>query len=286
MSEILVIGDVIVDAYITGTATRISPEAPVPIVNFQNLDYRPGGAANVAENIRTMEGSVTLIGVLGKDTPPGVEFAGGLFVTDFTRTTTVKTRIVANGQQMIRIDTESREPINSDVAETLLHLFETKIQEASIVVISDYNKGVITHQTAPAIISIAKRHKAKIIVDPKKNDFTVYDGATVITPNREEWRRAWVDNVSTDTAILVTLGADGMELHHRGHIMKIPARAREVIDVTGAGDTVVAALAVYLAEHPACKLTDAASFANLAAAVVVGKHGTATATLAEIEALA
>lgn len=276
---ILVIGDVIVDEYIHGRVTRISPEAPVPVIDFTFREFRPGGAANVAANVSSLGEPATLVGVVGKDFPLDRSSEWYLF-QDAERPTTLKTRVVANGQQIVRVDIENRHPISGATERDVLEFISITMAYSKLVVLSDYAKGVVTERVARHTIHQARQYGIPVIVDPKQEDFGIYEGATLLTPNRMEFARS--TNHSIDATILVTLGEEGMELHHKGDIAHIPAEPIEVVDVTGAGDTVVAALAVFIARNPQASIREAAQFASYAASVAVSRQGTATVTLQDI----
>ena len=293
-ARVLVVGDAMLDRYWFGAVERISPEAPVPVVrvNANKHQERLGGAANVAWNVKALGAHARLLTAIGDDehghrleallATSGIE---SLFKRDPRLTTTVKLRVIGRSQQLLRVDFEE-EP-DHEVLEDMRAPYESALAGADAVLFSDYGKGGLTH--IPTMISDARTARRPVLVDPKGNDWSRYRGATVITPNRTElaqvigaWtseaqlrERAQALRTSLDLdALLVTRSEDGMSLFDdAGHLL-IPAEAREVFDVTGAGDTVIATLAVMLASGLAVR--DAMPVANRAAGIVVGKFGTAT----------
>jgi rfaE bifunctional protein kinase chain/domain len=294
--SILVVGDVMLDAYVSGDASRISPEAPVPVVAVLNRRYLPGGAANVAANIRAMGSRVTLAGVTGSD-EAGLRLGSKLdeagicrvLVEDPGRVTTVKTRITAGGQQIVRFDEETTSPLSPAIADELKSRCRDAMRLAGACVISDYAKGVLGESFCRWLISEAAGYNKPVVVDPKSRDFGRYRGATVITPNLKETGAAAGDPVHnsnelnraagqlleaiTPSALLVTRGGEGMSLFEQGRdAWQLPALAVEVSDVTGAGDTVAGMLAIALALG--FPLREAAGFANLAAGLAVRHPGT------------
>ena len=302
--QLLVLGDIMVDEYIWGGVSRLSPEAPVPVVEVEAESFRPGGAGNVAANIRSLGGRAILVGVVGNDPPAerlvdqleaiGIKSDG--VVVDRTRPTTIKTRVVAGSQQIVRFDRESVLDLSKEAAERLLELATERLEDADALLISDYAKGVISKRLARQVLSLARRRKKITIVDPKVHHLHLYKGATVVTPNHHEAAafarfrmREEQDPESVGrelqrklevSAVLVTRGEQGMSLFEDGRVTHIPAVAKEVYDVTGAGDTVVAALGLALTSGASLK--EAAVIANHAAGVVVGKAGTATASRQEL----
>jgi D-beta-D-heptose 7-phosphate kinase/D-beta-D-heptose 1-phosphate adenosyltransferase len=302
--NILVAGDVMLDEYVYGEATRISPEAPVPVVAVSGRRYRLGGAANVAANIRSMGARVTLAGVVGMDAARlrlGRELEsagiGSALVEDRTRTTTLKTRITAGDQQIVRFDEEDTGPLAEAVSEELRRVCSEALLSADGCVISDYAKGVVDESFCQWLIAEALKAGKPVIVDPKSRDFARYRGATAITPNLKETAAAAGapvhDSAALERAIprllesigpsalLVTKGGDGMSLFEQGKgAWHVPATAVEVADVTGAGDTVAAILAIALALG--FPLRDAAGFANIAAGLAVRHPGTWAVQPAEL----
>jgi len=297
-ATVLVIGDLVADHYIWGKVERISPEAPVPIVDVQRESYMLGGAGNVANNILSLEGKARICGVVGHDEMgrwithalgvQGMDISG--MIVEEARPTTKKTRVVAHSQHVVRFDHEQRGEISARSQERILEYVRTHLNQTGALVISDYAKGVVTRPLVKGVLELAKENNIPVVVDPKMKHFDYYTGATIITPNTaeasiasgitiqndESLRRAgeMLLNQSGSTAILITRGEHGMSLFERGKgVMDIPAVAREVYDVTGAGDTVVGALALSLASKAA--FSEAATIANYAAGIVVGIVGTA-----------
>jgi rfaE bifunctional protein kinase chain/domain len=298
------VGDVMLDEYVWGHVSRISPEAPVPVVDVQGRSHVPGGAANVAAGVVALGGSAVLGGVAGADEPVarlqealreiGVGADGILQIQG--RTTTTKTRVIAHNQQVVRTDFEQRQPLADGDERRLLDWAGTALAEADVLVLSDYAKGVLTPSVTRGLVDAAGARSLPVVVDPKGVDYAKYRGATVLTPNVHDAERAAAYHVESyddllevarrlgetlpGTALLITRGAEGMTLVSDGRPVDIAAEARDVYDVTGAGDTVVATLAVALARGMA--LEDAVRLANAAAGIVVGKVGTATVTLDEL----
>ncbi len=304
-ARVLVLGDVLLDRFIYGSVERISPEAPVPVMTIERTAAMAGGAANVARNVATLGGQTTLIGVVGEDGAAAElrEQLGALptvrpeLVADAGRPTTLKTRHIADRQQILRTDVESRAPLAAPVAEALLQRFRAALADSDIVVLSDYAKGVLGEEICAAAIGAARAASRPVIVDPKSRSLQKYQGATLLTPNRHELQAACGRDCSTDEAVVagarsilaagicstlvVTRGQEGMSIIPReGDAVHLRTTAREVFDVSGAGDTAVAAIALGLA-HGA-PVTDVVRLANMAAAIVVGKRGTATVTAGEI----
>lgn len=306
-NRVVIIGDVMLDEYLWGEVQRISPEAPVPIVEVHRRSHVPGGAANVAANVVSLGGQVVLGGVLGHDSQASLLRSaleergvgvGGL-ITDDQRPTTVKTRIVASSQQVVRVDSERRDALQIELENRLLQWAEAQLDACAVCILSDYAKGVVSPRLAEHVISMARQANKPVIVDPKGTDYAKYRGATVLTPNIQEAERALhvkIDGNSDvleagrrllqllhGSALLITRGAQGMSLFLApDQIVHIPAAARTVFDVTGAGDTVVSTLAIALAAE--LSLEDAAHLANKAGGIVVGKVGTTTVTLDELMA--
>lgn len=303
--NILVIGDVMLDHYLWGKCERISPEAPVQVVDIQKESTVLGGAGNVVNNLLSLGANVGVLSVVGQDENAEelvrmLEISGadvGGIVREVGRKTGKKSRVIASHQHVVRYDSESKEPISQTSIETLVSHYEKMLPHVDLVLLSDYGKGVLTHALTCHVIALARAKSKLILVDPKGDDYRKYAGATLVTPNKKEaslaTKIAIVDDESLQKAgmslkerlnleyAVITLSEDGMALFGET-FMKMPTVAREVYDVTGAGDTVLAALGYALA----CDLSiqEAASFANKAAAVVVGKLGSATATFDEIEA--
>ena len=304
--NILVIGDIILDEYIWGKATRLSPEAPVPVLDVKKHSYILGGAANVANNIAALKGKITLCGIIGDDiygkeltdilNKTGID--SSCLILDTERPTTVKTRLIAhNHQQLARVDREQRTPIDKSNEEKIATIVLKKIDSVDLIVLSDYAKGVLTHSLCKNIIKIAQNYKKPVLVDPKGLDFTKYAGATIITPNRHEAETATKSPMDTSPEklanalyetlnienILITLGEDGILLYNEGgEITRIPAVTSEVYDVTGAGDSLLSALALSI---PASGNNLEASIAlgNYSAGVAVRKIGTTTVSPDELK---
>ncbi len=296
--HILVVGDSMLDRYWFGDAHRISPEAPVPIVRIQRCDERLGGAANVALNIRSLGINVSLMTVIGNDEPGHIlanllEKAGieAMLHVDASLSTTVKLRIIARQQQVLRADFENHP--NNEVLAALLGDYETTIANVDAVILSDYGKGGLDH--IKQMISEARRHRKPVLIDPKGDDYERYRGATVITPNRAElalvvgsWKseeelRVKAQNLRAHLeldALLLTRSEEGMTLYTADGELTVPAQAREVFDVSGAGDTVIAVMASMLAAG--LSLQEAVQIANRAGGIVVGKLGTASVSYAEL----
>lgn len=295
--RILVAGDCMVDAYVTGTAVRISPEAPVPVVEVAERRSVVGGAANVAANARGMGATVRLAGVTGVDESGAwlraelarLEIGIEALIEDDTRVTTAKTRVTAGGQQIVRFDEESRLPLSARMASQLLRKCEHILDEVDAIVISDYAKGVAAESFCRWVIERSAKRGVPVVVDPKSRDLSRYKGARIVTPNLKETATAAGESIQTEedlaraaaillekitpSALLVTRGADGMSLFEPGREeVHLPVLVNEVADVTGAGDTVVATLA--LALGAGFELREAAAMANIAAGVAVGHHGT------------
>ena len=303
--KILVLGDVMLDEYIWGEVERISPEAPVPVVLAQRVSAIPGGAANVAMNVSSLGGKAYLIGVIGDDqegqqlnqlfSDNGIVTEG--LIADPGRPTTVKTRIIAHAQQVVRVDREERVPLSDPFTRNILETVDGIIGKMDAILISDYDKGVVTPKIAGEVISKAKIHGKLVSVDPKGVDYSKYRGATVITPNQHEAEVASGKAITSEETLtragqvllnqlntqymLITRGDRGMSLFQRdGKVTHIQAIAREVHDVTGAGDTVVATLTLAMAAG--AEIEEAARLANYAAGIVVGKVGTAVPTTEEL----
>jgi rfaE bifunctional protein kinase chain/domain len=297
-ARVLVVGDVMLDRYWFGDVSRISPEAPVPIVHVQKTEERPGGAANVARNIASLGGQATLLSVVGDDEPGRIltklleqDRVATHFHKDATLPTTVKLRVIGRQQQLMRIDFET--PPSREVLEDKLGDFESMVDAHDVVILSDYGKGGLTHVTK--MIDAAKRHGKRILIDPKGDDYSKYRGATLLTPNRSEFREVmgrWRDDADLAQraeklrddlsleALLVTRSEEGMSLFTASDVLHEPTQAREVFDVSGAGDTVIATIGLMLAAG--ADVSTSVRIANRAAGVVVGKLGTATVSRAEL----
>lgn len=295
--KVLVVGDVMLDRYWFGDVTRISPEAPVPIAKIDKIEDRPGGAANVARNIASLGGNVTLLSVVGTDEASVTlekllqkDSVHTIFKRDQTINTIVKLRVLAKNQQLIRIDFE--EAPSHEILADVLDTYEEMIEDCEVVILSDYGKGGLDHATK--MIEIARKYNKKILVDPKGSDYSKYKGSTIITPNRSEMRDAvgaWTNNAELQSKaeeliknyaleyLLVTRSEEGMTLF-ADTAYSYPTFAQEVYDVSGAGDTVIATLGLMLANG--ADIRDAVQIANFAAGIVVAKLGTATVTKQEL----
>ena len=296
-SRVLVIGDLMLDHYLWGTVQRISPEAPVPVVNVTSESVRLGGAANVVHNVVTLGGRATVCGVVGEDEAGrrlleelarlGVD-SSGIGIEE--RPTIRKTRVIAHNQQVVRFDQESKTGISLKSQRKILDFVSRRSPETDVVVLSDYAKGVIGPELVGEILSIARRQELPVIVDPKVQHMDLYRGVTIITPNHLEASQASGIEIDGEeslraagrallkrlevTAVLVTRGEQGMSLFEANdRLTHIPTVAKQVYDVTGAGDTVVSTLALCIAAG--ANLGDAARVANHAAGIVVGMIGTA-----------
>lgn len=298
-ARVLVVGDAMLDRYWYGGVERISPEAPVPVVAVTGVEERPGGAANVASNVTALGAHCTLMAVTGDDADADclatmLESKGiqTRLLRDKLVNTTVKLRVISQQQQLIRIDFEA--PTSKDARNKMLNGYLSRLNEFDVVILSDYGKGGLGD--IQEMIHAAREKNVPLVIDPKGDDYEPYKGATLITPNRKEFERVagryqdedelvdkargLVERLELE-AILVTRSEEGMSLISRsGNVVHMPARAREVFDVTGAGDTVIATIAAAYAAggEPA----DALHLANIAAGIVVGKLGSATATPEEI----
>ncbi|RDV29177.1 bifunctional D-glycero-beta-D-manno-heptose-7-phosphate kinase/D-glycero-beta-D-manno-heptose 1-phosphate adenylyltransferase HldE [Alteromonas aestuariivivens] len=298
-AKILIVGDLMLDRYWSGGTGRISPEAPVPVVNIRESEDRPGGAANVAINVATLGASVRLMGLCGRDENAEIlksRLASFDIDCDFFaiegQDTITKLRVMSRNQQLLRLDFEKS--FADDDKSALYSAFETAVQEADLVVLSDYNKGCLSDPQV--LIQLARQHGKPILVDPKGSSFDKYRQATLITPNMAELAGVMGEAGDEQTliaqaeacrdalelpALLLTRSEQGMTLFESGkEAFHLPAKAKEVYDVTGAGDTVVSTLAVCMATGVA--LSDACVLANLAASVVVGKLGTSTVSTTEL----
>lgn len=303
--KVMVIGDLMLDEFLWGRARRIAPEAPVPVVEIERESLHLGGAGNVAANLSALGAEPIIVGVYGYDSAGErlrAEFAeAGIttsaLVVDETRPTTVKTRIIAHSQHVVRADREKKHLVSGKVERQLINNFLDLLGEVHAVIVSDYEKGVVTPALLKAILPAAAERQIPVCIDPKLKNFEFYRPATIVTPNHHEAEsaarqiidspqslaeagaklRAMLDGAS----ILITRGEEGMTLFEGdGEVTHVPTLAREVFDVTGAGDTVVATLALALAGG--ASTVEAAILANYAAGVVVGKVGTATAMPEEI----
>ena len=302
---VLVVGDVMVDHYVSGRVSRVSDEAPVPIVQVTDERWTPGGAANVAANIAALGGRAMLAGVTGADAAAStlaglVGAMGGAveahLVADASRPTTLKTRYMGGQHQMVRVDREMAAAISRTAEDRLVDLVAELAEECAVIMVSDYAKGVLSDRVLAAVIEHGARAGVPVVVDPKRADWSAYRGAAMITPNRKELALAARATCGTDAeclaaaetviaatgaAILLTRSEQGMSLFRAGQKpVHLSAKAREVFDVSGAGDTVAATIALGMASGHPPELS--MQIANVAAGIVVGKRGTATATPEEI----
>lgn len=302
--RVLVVGDVMLDEFVWGKVARISPEAPVPVVEVTRESCHLGGACNVASNVRDLEGRPLVVGIVGRDAAAakvrqaladsGIE--DGL-VEDAARPTTVKTRIIAHHQQVVRADREQADDISGPLQDAVLARIRSALPDCRALVLSDYQKGVLTPRLMKALLALAHRAGVPVLVDPKLRHFALYKRVAVITPNQLEAEQASGLRIRSDQdleragrsilktlgcgAVLITRGEHGMSLFPKdAGTVHIPTTAREIYDVTGAGDTVIATLGLALAAG--ASLTQGAVLANYAAGVVVGKLGTATASPREV----
>ncbi|HST50508.1 MAG TPA: D-glycero-beta-D-manno-heptose-7-phosphate kinase [Pyrinomonadaceae bacterium] len=307
--RVVVFGDVMLDEFVWGDVTRISPEAPVPVVDIRRESAHLGGAANVLANLRALGAQAAVVGVVGSDRAgervraelreAGAMEADDALVVDVSRPTTVKTRIIAHSQLVVRADRERRTPVDGPTEERIVAALRRLLRGAHALVVSDYDKGAVTPRVLDEVLSLAEIAGVPALVDPKIRNFDSYRPATLVTPNHHEALRVTNSEDDTDEgmtraarairerlgcrSVLITRGERGMMmLDEDGEPVFVPTAAREVFDVTGAGDTVIATLAAALAAGAA--LVEAATLANHAAGIVVGKVGTATATADELVA--
>ena len=306
--KVLIVGDVMLDRYWWGSVSRISPEAPVPVVNLEKTSLVAGGAANVAANVAGLGASPYLVGVVGDDSEadffPEIlnsnNISSDFLVKTAARRTTVKTRIIAHSQQIVRLDQESKMNLTVEQEEKVWAVIENLLDEMQIIIVSDYGKGVVGENIASRLITTGKLKGKKIIIDPKGKNYQKYQGATMLTPNRfeaaevfhledheprtiENAGKRMIDEFSLD-AMLITQGEAGMTLvNDKNETYHLPVTARKVYDVTGAGDTVIACLAT--AVGAGANYLEAAKFANVAAGLVVEQIGTTAITLPMLETI-
>tara|TARA_Y100000296_G_scaffold87245_1_gene131416 strand:- start:458292 stop:459863 length:1572 start_codon:yes stop_codon:yes gene_type:complete len=312
-AQILVVGDIMLDRYFYGKVSRISPEAPVPVLHVARQGRMLGGAGNVIRNLDGLKVKTHLIGIIGDDSEGSIvttmldslqhvcDPADGLLISD--RPTTVKSRFVASNQQLLRVDEENKRYINADEEDRILAKIKSHITDCQVIILSDYDKGVLTPKLIREVIDLANAHGVKTLVDPKGNDYSIYSGAYAVTPNRDELSKA-TNNAATiedgevvnaankliETSgiqnVVATRSEDGMTIvqgrgkDHAQRPVHIPTEALEVFDVSGAGDTVIATIAAALAAG--ADLVEAARIANIAGGVVVAKTGTAPIRAEEI----
>lgn len=302
--KILVIGDIILDKYIQGKVERISPEAPVPVILFQKESCLLGGASNVARNISSFGGNVTLIGRIGNDKDGELiikkcnenKIDSNQLLIDHNLPTTTKTRYVNKGQQLFRLDKEELLLINEDQEDQVIEFLNSGLEQIEVVILSDYNKGFLTLSLTKKIIKVCNQSGIKVLIDPKKKDFKSYKGAFLLTPNEKEAENSTgvkiVDEVSLlqcfeklvnqtgNPLQLITRSEKGMSLYNKGQITNFKAHAKEVFDITGAGDTVIAAIAYKLSLG--CNVLESVRFSNYAGSVVVGKFGSSVTNEKEV----
>lgn len=299
--HILVVGDMMLDHFIWGDVNRISPEAPVPVVDVLRESFLVGGAGNVANNIVSLGAKASVIGIIGRDQNASELLrlfnekninTEGLFVDD--RPTTIKTRVIANHQQVVRFDREGREYINQSIFNKISRYLKSNIDSYDAIIVSDYKKGVVDRRLIKLLLNLSHRHF--IAVDPKVGHFPFYKGVSLITPNKKEAAQGSNINITDQSsleaagqrlkkslqckAVLITTGESGMSLFTDKSIDHIPTMARVVYDVTGAGDTVISVFT--LAYISGAAMQDAATISNHAAGIVVGKLGTATVSIDDI----
>jgi rfaE bifunctional protein kinase chain/domain len=303
--SILVVGDLMIDHYIWGSATRLSPEAPVPIVNVKNESTTLGGAGNVVQNLVALGALVTVAGVIGDDNAAvqlieileneGVKT--DTIIKDKNRVTTVKTRVLAGSHQLVRVDREITDSLPATTEDELIDKLTTVIDQTDIIIFSDYNKGLFSLSLTQRLIKIASEHNKKVVIDPKGLNYEKYKGAFIIKPNRKELAEAAkAEKIKTtsdlqDAAqiiltqtnadyLIVTLSEEGMAIITTKGAKLLPVKATEVFDVTGAGDTVIATIAYFIAAG--LSVEEACELANHAAAIVIRHIGSATTTVEEI----
>lgn len=301
--NILVVGDLMIDHYLWGECQRISPEAPVPVVNIERENSVLGGGGNVVNNLYALGAKVDVMSVIGADEIAhelhtllaDIKLSSQYLIVEKTRITSKKSRLIASNQQVIRFDQESKKDISQQSAQNLIHTFSTIVNQYDVILLSDYDKGVLSVDLTQSLINIANENGKKVLIDPKGTNYAKYRGAYLLTPNKKEASEAIGININDEKTLslaikklkndcqlavsLITLSAQGVAIYDK-NLRIHQAYAREVFDVTGAGDTILASLGFALAQQ--YSIDDAVQFANLAAGVVVGKIGSATATLNEI----
>jgi rfaE bifunctional protein kinase chain/domain len=303
--SILVIGDLMIDHYIIGDATRLSPEAPVPVVNVKKEFITPGGAANVGQNLLALGAKVTLGGVTGDDTDATkltevLELEGinaNAIFKDQNRPTTIKTRVMAGSHQLVRVDRETTNPLSQELQHQFINNVKAEIAAADIIILSDYNKGLFSADLTQELIDAANAAGKKVIVDPKGLNYAKYKGAYIIKPNRKELAEAAKTERITNIEelqqaariilqqteaeyVVVTLSEQGMAIISELTYKLLPVKATSVFDVTGAGDTVIATMAHFMAQG--LNVEEACELANHAAAIVIRQAGSAVTTVDEI----
>lgn len=302
---IMVIGDLMIDHYIWGGATRLSPEAPVPIVNVKSESNTLGGAGNLAQNLVSLGAQVLLSGVIGDDAAgkqllsilQNENISTATLVTDDKRPTTIKTRVLAGNQQLVRIDRELTDCLEAELEAELIEKIKANIASADIIVFSDYGKGLCSDTLTQAIIKAANDQQKKVIIDPKGLNYSKYKGAFIIKPNKKELAEAskterisnitdvqeaakTIFKITGTTYLVVTLSEEGMAIVTESGYKLLPVKATQVFDVTGAGDTVLATMAYFIASG--LSVEEACEAANHAAAIVIRRLGSATTTIDEI----
>jgi len=301
--KILVIGDLMLDVFLYGDVERISPEAPVPVVKVSNMLHVPGGAANVSSNLKSLGVDVTLCGVVGDD-ETGKKFRNiissqkiNAFFLNDGRRTSIKTRVIASNQQVVRYDVEDNKKLSGKHIKEIESFLKNRIKEFKAIIISDYGKGVVTKKLIEMVSKLANENKIPLTVDPKIENFKFYKGVTCITPNTKEASEGSGVNIKDNVTLLkaakkimnrlnpetllITRGSKGMAFFDSvGNVVKVPALAKEVFDVTGAGDTVISVFTAAIAAG--ANYIDAMKLSNLAGSIVVGKMGTATVTPDEL----
>jgi D-beta-D-heptose 7-phosphate kinase / D-beta-D-heptose 1-phosphate adenosyltransferase len=301
--KVLVIGDLIVDQYLWGSCERISPEAPVQVIDVERESTVLGGAGNVVNNLKKLGAQVDIMSVLGSceisnelvKLLEDIKVHTKFLITQKNRTSSKKTRIIAAQQQVVRYDRESSDDIDTESQKTIIKTFNNIVNDYEVILLSDYGKGVLTNQLTQSLINTAKKYNKKVLVDPKGIDYLKYKGAFLLTPNKKEASIATKINILDDASLidaivklksmcnldisLITLSEHGIAIYD-GKLRTLPTAAKEVFDVTGAGDTVLASLGFAIA----CgySIDESVAFSNLAGGVVVGKIGSATATINEI----
>ncbi|MBL4679035.1 MAG: D-glycero-beta-D-manno-heptose-7-phosphate kinase [Mucilaginibacter sp.] len=303
--SILVIGDLMIDHYIIGDANRLSPEAPVPVVNVKNEFITPGGAANVAQNLLSLGAQISLGGVTGDDTDAGklinvLEQEGintGAIFKDLNRPTTVKTRVMVGSHQLVRVDRETTNPLSQELQQQFINNVKAGIVASDIIILSDYNKGLFSPDFTQELITTANAAGKRVIVDPKGLNYIKYKGAYIIKPNRKELAEAaktervnTVEELQAAARIIlkqteadymvVTLSEQGIAIISELTYKLLPVKATSVFDVTGAGDTVIATMAYFMAQG--LDVEEACELANHAAAIVIRQTGSAVTTVEEI----
>jgi len=307
-SMILVIGDIMLDRFIWGNVSRISPEAPVPVVEVERETIMLGGAANVVNNLVSLGGNVMMCGIVGDDST-GEQIISKLneldvdttgIAIEHDRPTSVKTRIIAHAQQVVRYDRETRDSLNPETTKSILDFIHDQRDKLAAIIVSDYGKGVVTRELMEGVKGLMSARDLPLAVDPNVKNFPLYEGVTIITPNHSEAQEvAGIDIVDEESlrrvgekllqsfrcrALLITRGKDGMTLfEEQGRVTHIKSIARKVYDVTGAGDTVIAALTLGIAGG--LDMKSAAYLSNLAAGIVVGEIGTSTVKIDNLKEL-